>query len=96
MCDFTTYARRYVSDHKLKAHDDREFKHMCDKCGQKFKYPYYLRVHICPDRELAAEELKCEACALQFTSAKYYMRHFLRLLKANRCITYTSLGRWFQ
>ena len=68
--------------HTLKVHDNREFKHMCDKCGEKFKYPYYLRVHICPDRQLMPEELKCEPCGLQFTSSRYYMRHFLRLLKA--------------
>ena len=39
---------------------------------------FYSRVHICPDRQLMPEELKCDPCGLQFTSSRYYMRHFLR------------------
>ena len=57
---------------------------MCRKCGEKFKYPYYLRVHICPDRQLSHEELRCVECNHQFTASKYYMRHFLRLLETSR------------
>ena len=43
ICDYTSYAKRYIIAHKAKAH--RERKHMCDQCGLKFIYPWDLRKH---------------------------------------------------
>ena len=94
LCDYTSYAKRYISDHKIKVHDNRDLKHMCHKCGEKFKYPYYLRVHICPDRQLSHEELKCVECGHKFTASKYYMRHFLRLLETSRFLNFQNLVYW--
>ena len=38
LCDFTTWAKSYLISHKSIVHKDS--KHICEKCGKKFKYPY--------------------------------------------------------
>ena len=46
-------------------------KNFCDKCGQKFSSPNYLRVHIKVAHESFA--FQCEFCPMTFNSrAKYY------------------------
>ena len=35
LCDYTSYAKRYILDHKAKVHD--EYKHVCDQCGERFR-----------------------------------------------------------
>jgi len=76
LCDYTSYAKRYILDHKAKVHD--EYKHVCDQCGERFRYPYYLRVHSCPSRQLRPEDLKCVRCGMEFNYQRLYVRHFLQ------------------
>lgn len=81
LCDYTSYAKRYILDHKAKVHE--EYKHICDQCGTKFRYPYYLKVHSCPNRQLKKEDLKCDSCGIEFNVQGYYVRHFLQVHKCS-------------
>ena len=46
MCDYASYAKKYVNAHVIKVHRGKEhYKHICEHCGKKFLYPFDLKQH---------------------------------------------------
>lgn len=79
-CDFTTYHYKYLRDHNAMTH--REKKHICEKCGTKFAYPFQLQKHNCEnevERSRPGERHECEFCGVYFRFLRFKIAHFLKV-----------------
>ena len=46
MCEYASYAKKYLNAHVIKVHRGKEhYKHICEHCGKKFLYPFDLKQH---------------------------------------------------
>lgn len=63
--------------HFSKAHDYVTKKHLCQECGEKFRFPGDLRLHVVTahDRESEKSRVMCDQCGRSFPHRKRLVAH---------------------